>query len=342
MLKLMVELFEAMLKKRPSTAQDGSPGAGTFPESESTAFIPEFLLVTPPYYKGSAGNALMHSLCHELCVNGYKAHIVFVNTHRKPFEYYYEKQSDGYAPGLLHTEVSEENYSEYIDGVAKNGIVIYPEIISGNPLNAKHVVRYFLNFDGALTGEKSEYAETDYLLAYSPIFIDKYHALLSKPITDSVFNSDDCLASAERTLDLTYIGKGDKHCECHVIDGTVEITRDWPKTKAELATLLKQTRYFYSWDSISATNLDALLCGATVVLLQDAQIERERLRYSENAFGTYPFLYGKSDGKKVLISPNDSYNSNLKSFRQGVTRSIEGWSVNVNTSALKMLEFFKY
>ena len=42
----------------------------------------------------------------------------------------------------------------------------------------------------------------------------------------------------------------------------VEITREWPKEKQELAKILQLSNIFFSYDEMSATNLDAALCGA--------------------------------------------------------------------------------
>lgn len=338
---MLIDLLREIFKERPADKSVVSQPSNSLKEDTPNTLLPEFIVVTPPYFKGSAGNTLMHDLCHQLCVNGYKAHIIFVNTLADPWVYFYEKSSQGYNPDLLHTEIADENHTEQIQRVIKSGIVIYPELITGNPLKANNVVRYFLNFDGAISGSKSEYDESDYIITFSKIFKEDYNDLLCKPITNPSFNSDGCRPYAERTLDITYIGKGASFCDCYVIDGSVEITRTWPQTKAELATLLKQTRYFYSWDNISSTNLDALLCGAAVVLLQDVQINRNQLKYSKNIFGTSPFFYGELVNKKVVISANDAFETDLDSFKLEMNQAAESWCQNVDEAAKKMLTFFQ-
>lgn len=63
----------------------------------------------------------------------------------------------------------------YINGSPKEDfIAIYPEIVNGNPFNAKHVVRYILQKPGLMTikgipGPKN-YPSTDHIFVYSRFF----------------------------------------------------------------------------------------------------------------------------------------------------------------------------
>jgi hypothetical protein len=56
--------------------------------------------------------------------------------------------------------------------------------------------------------------------------------------------------------------------ECFRIQGSVLIERNWPADKESLSIMLRNTRYFYTWDTISQTNLDALYCGAIPVAVR--------------------------------------------------------------------------
>lgn len=59
-----------------------------------------------------------------------------------------------------------------------------------------------------------------------------------------------------------YVGKGSLRQECNPLMNCVEITRWWPEKKEELAKILQLSNIFFSYDEMSATNLDAALCGA--------------------------------------------------------------------------------
>ena len=46
------------------------------------------------------------------------------------------------------------------------------------------------------------------------------------------------------------------------------IERSWPKGQDQLAILLRGVRNFYTWDSWTATNVEAVLCGAIPVFMR--------------------------------------------------------------------------
>jgi hypothetical protein len=160
--------------------------------------------------------------------------------------------------------VSPKSFSA--NAFLEGAIVIYPEIISGNPLNAQMVVRYFLNGEGIIKkGLKVNADLRDFILAWSELYHSKPDFVLSYDFIQNFYAEASSLS--EREIDCTYIGKGEKYLKCHVIPGTFEITRSQPAVKSEYLDLLKKTRYIYMWDSVTAVYSDAVLCGALPVMM---------------------------------------------------------------------------
>ena len=92
----------------------------------------KFLICAPPYNDKSAGIVVLHELHQDMVNLGYDAHLcIFQNTAFSRMMF-----------------TSKTDLQDIVD----NGIVIYPEVIRGNPLRAKRVVRYFLNREGAASG----------------------------------------------------------------------------------------------------------------------------------------------------------------------------------------------
>src|SRR5439155_5957130 len=103
-----------------------------------------FYVDAPDYTYMHSGVRCLHLLCHHLNRLGYRAYVGTQVTH-----------PDLNTP---HADAS------MLDQFRKDGltdIVIYPEVVAGNPLKAKQVVRYLLNKPGYFTGVGMETYGTD-------------------------------------------------------------------------------------------------------------------------------------------------------------------------------------
>lgn len=156
--------------------------------------------------------------------------------------------------------------------------VVYPEVVVTNPLGAKRVIRYFLNKDGIMTDQKVQASPNDFILAHSRTMHPEPHFVCYFAAVNPLFHGDDTYPAEQRKMDLLYLGKGaDYGVKCQMTDA-VTITRTWPDTKEQLAIMLRNTRFFYTADACSSTNLEALFCGAIPVFLyngpwSDAEID---------------------------------------------------------------------
>jgi hypothetical protein len=239
---------------------------------------------------------VLHELTDALVSLGYKASLLFMTGSG----FLVSESPDHFAPHLKKTLLREADQRGLVHKIINEGIVVYPEIIVGNPLGAPRVVRYFLNKDGVVSGVKSRAKEKDFCLAYHQSFWPQANDLLCIPITEECFNDFDTRPTMDREYDVTYIGKGHQYAATFIVTGTIEITRSWPESKTELATLLKGARYFYSWDTVSSTNIDAIRCGAIPVFLQWNQISREEI--DKDDYGPYPHLLARIEDDKILVS----------------------------------------
>jgi O-antigen biosynthesis protein len=166
----------------------------------------------------------------------------------------------------------------YQGTITEEDIVIYPEVIIGNPLQAQMVVRYLLNIPGAVGGD-GVYSKNDYLIAYN-----KDHAFLSEgkylpiPIIESFFKKQ----NLKRYHDSYWIGKGTINDKINM-SGTIQITRDYPKTRKELSIFLNETNIFYSFDELSVINCEAYFCGCQVFIIDKDGNKKEfdNAKYSQ-------------------------------------------------------------
>lgn len=295
--------------------------------------LPRVLIAAPPYTTTSAGIRVLHELADALVSLGYDASLLIMSGG----QFHIANEPRFFSNNLKRTPIS--NNLEKIGEILRDGILVYPEIVSGNPLGARHVVRWFLNKEATMTGQPTNYTQEDFCLAYHRLFKPDAHDFLLKPSFASHFHSGGTLQAMERAVDLTYEGKTPESIRAFTIPNSIRINRGWPSSQTELATLLRSTRYFFSWDSVSAINIEALLSGAIPVLLQWCQITSENLDCME--FGPIPRLDVHLDGEKVYLSTDISgFLLKRDAFVANLKRIEDSWLDETARVFIKIREFF--
>ncbi|MEI7429016.1 MAG: glycosyltransferase family 1 protein, partial [Betaproteobacteria bacterium] len=96
-----------------------------------------YYILAPDFRHSSAGIRNLHYLCHVLNELGYEAYIAGAKT-----------TSIHLRTPLLDIRTAEQHFCS-----GKTPIAVYPEIISGNPINTPVVARWLLNIPGHLGGD---------------------------------------------------------------------------------------------------------------------------------------------------------------------------------------------
>jgi len=172
-------------------------------------------------------------------------------------------------PDLITPLLTPDIVAAHYDA-ERTPIVVYPEIVGGNPLKADCVVRYVLNYPGFLGGDKS-YAADEIVFAFSQCLadaIENVSGILLFPVVDTnVFN-----LGAPRTRHGTcfYASKyqSSGHALFDLPPGAVEILRDSPKAQSpeQIAELFRTSELFYCYED-TALILEANLCGCPCVIM---------------------------------------------------------------------------
>ena len=250
---------------------------------------------------------MLHYLVHTINQIGFNASLVFDSNDGS---YITNKQFD--------TPVTDNSSLNLI----KEGVIIYPEVVQGNPYKAKNVVRYMLNWEGKISGRSMGASQQDIFVAYLPEFRPDATHILNYPVfSEEHFHQKNTQPALARTMDTFYIGKGEMYASCPKLNGMVEITREWPSSKEELGNILRQTRFFFSYDNVTAINADAALCGAIPLLLQDLPVPRQEIY--KFAFPC-PFL--KGIGLKEIqecLSEIEAFPNQLRERRNVFPQAVE-------------------
>ena len=291
----------------------------------------DFIVVAHPYNTRSGGIMVLHELCSALNRLNYRAGIIFFtagSVKEQNWKFGFSNDQSLLDPCGDYYDYIENRSNEEIMEFIKNSCVIYPDIVRGNPIGAKNYVTYVL-------GKSESLIESPFILAFSEIYINSSDCILFKPFVSEFMNSAGTTHWSERKLSLTYIAKGQDYTECSVIPGTVLIEREWPRDKQQLAALLRNCRFFFSWDTVSATNTDAVLCGAVPVLMHDKQIPRSVLNVGE--LGPYPEIYYTPDMQVDYLPVNSIDISNsLNSMQIRIQETLALWIPSVARFANKV------
>ena len=141
-------------------------------------------------------------------------------------------------------------------------IVVYPEIVAGNPLRVRNVARLVLFYPGVNGGMK-KYHRSEMVFAYRSEFLPNADVLTIPWIDNKLFNNP----GYKRTQDYCFVYKGGRWKDPPELRNLQTITMDWPETREKLADLLKHTRTLYSFDSSSAVLYEAIACGVNVQIV---------------------------------------------------------------------------
>lgn len=108
-----------------------------------------YIIVAPPYDDESGGNIFLHRLADELCLLGEDAVIWPLGLSPTcSFELSFN-QNNFRMMSLSHSRIARHS------DLKRHSIVVYPEIVNGNPLGASNVVRWLLyppSFRGTAKG----------------------------------------------------------------------------------------------------------------------------------------------------------------------------------------------
>lgn len=233
-----------------------------------------YYIYAPDFRDSSAGVVWLHYLCHLLNIHGRDAYVMGCNN---------------VSPNLKTPLLSHELVDKHRQ-LGRIPIVIYPEVVSGNPAGADVVVRYLLNFEGALTGRGMEACSDDLRFYAAPILVrdtgERVDGFLAVPSIDtSVFNTNGCGIRKGRLLyrhrypldqmDLSLF-PSDVH----------ELAMHEPLPLARLAQLLKSAEVLYTYEW-SITCVLAVLCGCPVIFMREGGIDETFLEQSYNGPGGF-------------------------------------------------------
>lgn len=301
---------------------------------KETAHMPKFLIVSLPQI--GAGPVVLHLLCRMLADLGYDARVFRLRMERHikpisrseflrdylPFMSKKPRQvldsQEGSVKGCVLTDWP------YVDD---DTIVVYPEIVFGNPLAAKHVVRWFLNvniFKGEFVGLQP-YGKDDLFICYDEVFNDFQLNPSCRKIKLQNFNHD-----VYKRWNYGY-----REGCCFLIrkgKNRTDIPSELPGilidalTEEEKVEVMNKCEYFCSFDTQTDYLNVAAFCGCVSIAIPEPGKKREDYLGKEKGWG---IAYG--------ISPEEL--EFARSTHNELMACIESYDVHNQENVQKFLAY---
>ena len=251
-----------------------------------------YILFSPPYNEEVGGAIVLHRLCHTLNELGCSA---FLWPMDKPIVSSIRKKI---SRRLRKVDKKFNQFSAYNTPIAKysdlkdNSIIIYPEIINGNPLGGCNVVRWLLHKPGFHTGEV-DYGEEDLIYFFDENCIDEKYYIDRKNIlfTISLHSAYNMKGASTRSGSCYMMRKGKGRKLVHDLKYSTNIDGLDHQSTAEV---FKQSKYFYCYDEMTMYSQFAALCGCISIVIPEKFETREEW-VDKHPISKYGIAYGMDD-----------------------------------------------
>lgn len=223
-------------------------------------------ICAPSFDENSGGSVVLHRLCH--IINEFSQHSAFL-VQLKP-SYSGKTTIKKLLQQLkwnIHSKLLFKTHTEWntplwnAKKIPEDSVVIYPEIVNGNPLGAKHVVRWLLHQPGFHTSIINYEAGEIYYKFNSAIkdfhrdgAFTSQHELKVIYYPIDIYNESNDI----RDIDCCYlVRKGIYKEQIHPVNAV----RIDGLTHKEVAAIFKRSKKFICYDDYTAYSIFAVLCG---------------------------------------------------------------------------------
>lgn len=288
----------------------------------------KYLIYAPPYDELSGGAVCLHYLCHLLNENGFEASLVpfFSKSNVEPASAF--EKIGAWIKERRRLNKSFLTYPQLNTPIIKNYetlaksddyCTVYPEVINGNPLGSRNIVRWLLHNPGFHTGNFN-YGTGEIYFKFNNSLKDFNHKgsklarqelkIIRYPLEH--YNMED--VSQDRAGVAYCARKGASKVIADDVKGWTLIDN---LSHAEVARILKRSKTFVSYDTLTAYSIFAVLCGCDSIVIPDQGLSEE------NWYPNYEDRYGIAYGTENLEKSRETQNLVLPRILNEHARNIE-------------------
>ena len=255
----------------------------------------KFVIATGSFDERSGGILVLHLLCQRLTEAGEDASLWPMDRPRWQF-WRNPRRYIGWLGYHITRRQGRFNKGPFANRLARgrdlaDAVVIYPEVVTGNPLCARAVVRWLLHKPGFHSG-RIGFGADDLLFFfqkafYEPALGDYGDNRLALTWWNEVYRLTN---HGERNGSCYLIKKGHGRPIVHDLKDSVLIDT---MTAAEKADIFNKTKYFYCYDPYTLYARYAALCGCIPIIIPEPGMSRDQwVPYEEERYGV---AYGEEE-----------------------------------------------
>ncbi|WP_432468748.1 hypothetical protein [Agarivorans sp. Z349TD_8] len=261
----------------------------------------KFIIFTPSYDETVGGAIVLHKLCHVINKLGFKAYLFPSFDSELTNKYHFFKPTKQIFNSLFHKRGRKFKvnpsfltpiYTGQLSALNDDYVVVYPETVLGNPLQAKNIVRWLLHNPGYHTGQFC-------FNRHELIF--KFNSGIKDLNIDSLYTSSLDLKVIHYPLEhynnknmapnrhgTAYcLRKGHNKTIVHNLSNSILID---DKSHQEISNIFKSVDTFISYDTVTAYSVFAVLCGCKSVVIPDQGVLESE--WYPNKTDRYGLSYG--------------------------------------------------
>lgn len=283
-----------------------------------------FIIYTHGYDENSGGKIALHQLCNLLNNEGESAYLWPA---KKPLfdpKYFFRSIRKALTYKMKKSRQVFKTFAEFNTPIAKasdlnDAIVIYPEVVSGNPLLAKHIVRWFLHKPGFHTN-KINYGENELYFLYSTICnhkdveTDPDNILEVRQVRDDIYKQTNF---DKRKGSAYMMRKGEGKKIVHDLEDSILVDSF---SHTEMAKIFNKVKYFISYDPYTLYSRYAAICGCISIIIPEDNISQDEWEPTPEL--RYGLAYGFNDIEHAKAT-RDLVLPYLKEQEQEVNTSIK-------------------
>lgn len=240
-----------------------------------------FIIYTFSYNDDSGGTVVLHKLCHLLNEEGFDAKLwinykpIFdISTPiRSTLKYLKYLKKSLRRPFFRNPKWNTPIATK--EDISENTVIIYPEIVDGNPLNGKNIVRWLLHKPGYHNGIVN-YGQNDLVFLYIKAYAENCKNIDLENMLYIPNNREDVYYQynfGERKGSCYILRKGKNRHLVHDLNNSICIDG---KTHIEISKIFNEVEYCISYDTYTMYSVYASLCGCKSIVVPEKDVDKNK------------------------------------------------------------------